>query len=40
MIPFAFLAMAISGFGMMLRSINILRGHHQEKVVKTTSHIS
>ena len=40
MIPFSFLAMAISGLGMMLRSINILRGHHQEVVVKTTSHIS
>ncbi len=40
MIPFSFLAMAISGLGMMLRSINILRGYHQEEVVKTTSHIS
>ena len=40
MIPFSFLAMAISGLGMMLRSINILRGYHQDEAVKTTSHIS
>ncbi|MDX1344490.1 MAG: TRAP transporter small permease subunit [Sedimenticolaceae bacterium] len=40
MIPFSFLAMAISGLGMMLRSINILRGYHQEETVRTTSHIS
>ena len=40
MIPFSFLAMAISGLGMVLRSINILRGHHLEEEVRTTSHIS
>ena len=40
MIPFSFLAMAISGLGMALRSINILRGHHLEEEVRTTSHIS
>ena len=40
MIPFSFLAMAISGLGMMLRSINILRGHHPEELPRTTSHIS
>ncbi|MEJ2308434.1 MAG: TRAP transporter small permease subunit [Gammaproteobacteria bacterium] len=40
MIPFSFFAMAISGFGMMLHSVNILRGYHREEAVKTTSHIS
>ncbi len=40
MIPFSFLAMAISGLGMMLHSINILRGYHLEEPVRTTSHIS
>jgi TRAP-type mannitol/chloroaromatic compound transport system permease small subunit len=40
MIPLSFLAMAISGLGMALRSINILRGHHLEEEVRTTSHIS
>ena len=40
MIPLSFLAMAISGIGMMLRSINILRGYHLEEEVRTTSHIS
>jgi TRAP-type mannitol/chloroaromatic compound transport system permease small subunit len=39
-IPFSFLAMAISGIGMMLRSINTLRGYHLEEEVRTTSHIS
>ena len=40
MIPFAFFAMAISGIGMMLRSINILRGYHLEEEIETTHHIS
>lgn len=39
-IPLSFLAMAISGLGMMLRSINTLRGYHLDEEVKTTSHIS
>ncbi|WP_036228334.1 TRAP transporter small permease subunit [Marinobacterium jannaschii] len=29
-IPLTFFAIALSGIGMMLKSINILRGHHQE----------
>jgi TRAP-type mannitol/chloroaromatic compound transport system permease small subunit len=40
MIPFSFLTMAISGLGMMLHSINILRGYHREEEAKTVSHIS
>ena len=39
MIPFAFFSMAISGLGLILHSINRIRGIHQEEET-LTSHIS
>ncbi len=39
MIPFAFLAMTISGIGMLLHSINILRGHHRQDAAPTRPQI-
>jgi len=37
-IPFTFFAIAVSGLGMMLKSINILRGHHTDSSYPPPQH--